>query len=78
MKKGKNEKNKGKMLIFLLLLIIIIAIVLFLLFSCNKNYTVTFDSDGGSLIANLVIKNGEIINSSVGAKTKQQILAMLE
>ena len=25
-----------------------------------------------------IIKNGEIVNSSVGAKTKQQILSMLE
>ena len=60
--KNTNKKKKGKGLILILMVLIIVIIVLFLLFKCNKSYTVTFDTDGGSLIVNLEIKNGELIN----------------
>lgn len=54
------KKNKG--VIFLIgIIVILLVIILLLLFGCEKSFTITFDSNGGTEISNIEVKNGEVV-----------------
>jgi len=58
-----NEKKKaksGKKIMIIIILLLLFG-VLFLTIERNKTYTITFDTNGGSLITNIEIKNNEVI-----------------
>lgn len=57
-KKEKNNKNK---FIIIGIIVLLILIILFLLFGRKGSYTITFDSDGGTEISSIEVKNGEIV-----------------
>lgn len=53
---------KKKWLILLLFLVFIaLLIILYLLFGREKSFTITFDSNGGTEISNIEVKDGEIV-----------------
>ncbi len=57
-------KNKKNLLIILLIVVIIVLILIYFLFLRTKSFTVTFDTDGGSTINNVLVKDGEILDIS--------------
>lgn len=58
--KEKNKINK-KILIIIGIIIVLILIILFLIFGRNSSYTITFDTNGGTNIASIEVKNNEIV-----------------
>ena len=62
-KKEKNKKSKvdKKMIIIFILLLIILTVVLFLIFGRKGSYTITFDTNGGSEISTIEVKDGEVV-----------------
>lgn len=61
-KKIKEEKKiDKKTIIIIVLLLIILLIILFLVFGIKRSYTITFDTNGGSLITNIEVKNNEVV-----------------
>ena len=64
--KGKvvktKEKGKNKITIILTIIILLLLFVVFyLLFIRERNFTITFNTDGGSEIGAIEVKNGEIV-----------------
>jgi len=65
--KQKVEKNKKKIefdkktIIIIALILILLLIILFLIFGRKGSYTITFDTNGGSEITAIEVKNNEII-----------------
>lgn len=57
-------KNKKNILIILLIVVIIILILIYFLFLKVKSFTVTFDTDGGSIINSESIKEGQELDIS--------------
>lgn len=58
MKKTKVDK---KTIIIIVLMLILILVILFLIFGRNGKYTITFDTNGGTLITAIEVKNNEIV-----------------
>lgn len=56
------KKFDKKTLIIIGLIIILLLMILFLIFGRKENYTIVFDTDGGTEISGIEIKNNEIIN----------------
>ena len=58
--KLKKEFDK-KTLIIIVLVLILFLIFLFLIFGRKGSYTITFDTNGGSEISAIEVKNGEVV-----------------
>lgn len=58
--KKKIEFDK-KTIIIIVLILIILLIVLFLIFGIKRSYTITFDTNGGTEITSIEVKNDEIV-----------------
>ena len=56
----KAKKKKGKVILILIILLLLL-IILWLLFWNNRSFTIVFDTNGGSLITNIEVKNGEAV-----------------
>lgn len=55
----KNNSNKRKVIIGIIILLILIAILLWFLLNRNAKYEVSFDSNGGSYVASIIVdENG--------------------
>ena len=55
-------KNKNKLMIVLTIIILLLLFtVVYLLFFKDSTYTITFDSNGGTEIANIEVEDGEIV-----------------
>lgn len=61
----KSKSQKKLWAAIAIVLIIIIAIILFLLFNNGKEYTVTFDTNGGSASITEKVKNGKLVEEPV-------------
>ena len=59
--KEKNKINK-KILIIIGIIIVLILIILFLIFGRNSSYTITFDTNGGTNIDDIVLAEGKTID----------------
>ncbi|MBR5048399.1 MAG: Ig-like domain-containing protein [Erysipelotrichaceae bacterium] len=58
-KAPEKEEKKNKALIFIILGLVLLAIIGGLLFFMNRKYTVSFDTDGGTPIAEVKVAKGE-------------------
>ncbi len=55
-----NESSKNiKIIVGIIIGLVFLIIILFLIKGCSREYTVTFDSDGGSSIPSVKVKEGE-------------------
>ena len=61
MKSNEKKKAKSGKKIMIIIILLLLFGVLFLMIERNKTYTITFDTNGGSLITNIEIKNNEVI-----------------
>ena len=59
MEKEKKKSNK-LVIILIIIILLLLLLILFLLFG-KKSYTISFDTDGGSLITDIKVENGEIV-----------------
>lgn len=59
-KKNKNNKNKI-MIVLTIIILLLLFVVVYLLFFNERVITITFDTNGGSEIKEIEVKNGEII-----------------
>ena len=65
--KQVEEKNKKKIefdkktIIIIVLVVVLLLIVLFLIFVRKGSYTITFDTNGGTEITSIEVKNNEIV-----------------
>ena len=57
-KKTKKMEIDKKKIIVVGIILLLLLIILFLIFGRNGSYTITFDSDGGTEIPSLEVKNG--------------------
>jgi len=57
----EEKKVDKKTIIFVVIVLILLLIILFLIFRRKGSYTITFDTNGGSLITNIEVKNNEIV-----------------
>ena len=57
----KKRKIDKKMMIITALIFVLILIILFLLFGRKASYTITFDTDGGTKITSIEVKDNEIV-----------------
>lgn len=55
------EKKKKWIIALILIILLLLLVILYLLFCFNKSFTITFDTDGGSEIASIEVKDGEIV-----------------
>ena len=62
MKKKSNKKKSNILIVTSAILGAIILILVTFLLSKDKEYTITFDSDGGSIIEDQIIKKGELVS----------------
>lgn len=60
-KKNKKINFDKKTIIIIALILIILLIILFLIFGGKGSYTITFDTNGGTEIASIEVKNDEIV-----------------
>ena len=57
-----NEETKSKIIIGVVLAIVVLVVVVLLcLKGCVKEYTVSFDSNGGSAVSSIKVKENESI-----------------
>ncbi len=62
MEKKNENRNKNKVMIILLIIILLLLFsVVYLLFFHDRTYTITFDSNGGTNIEDIVVSNDEIV-----------------
>ena len=59
-KKKKIELDK-KTIIIIALVLVLLLVILFLIFGRNGSYTITFDTNGGTEITAIEVKNNEIV-----------------
>lgn len=57
----KTKKKKIWLIVLILLILLALSVVLFLVLSNNGKYTIVFDTDGGTSIPSIEVKNGEIV-----------------
>ena len=62
---NENEKKKIKLdkktIIIIILGVLLLLVLLFFLFGRNGSYTITFDSNGGTQISSIEVKDNEIV-----------------
>lgn len=54
-------KKKVAIFLIVIVLLLLLLFILYLLFGREKSFTITFDTDGGTNISSITIKNGETI-----------------
>ena len=57
----KERKKKGCIIALIIIIILLLLIILGLLFWYGRSFTIVFDTNGGSLITNVEVKNGEVV-----------------
>ena len=55
------EKKKNWIIALIIIIILLIIFILYLLFGKQKSFTITFNTDGGTSISNIEVKNNEIV-----------------
>lgn len=55
------DKKKKLLIVSILFLLIFIVLIIFIVFKKDKTYTIVFDTDGGSVISNIKVKENEQI-----------------
>lgn len=60
-KDNKPEKNNKNKFVIIGIILILILIILLLIFGRKGSYTITFDTDGGTEISSIEVKNGEVV-----------------
>lgn len=60
-KKNKKIEFDKKTIIIIALVLILLLVILFLMFGRNGSYTITFDTNGGTEITAIEVKNNEIV-----------------
>lgn len=55
------EKKKKWIIALILIILLLLLVILYLLFGINRTFTITFDPNGGTEIANIEVENGEIV-----------------
>ena len=55
------EKKKNWIIALIIIIILLIIFILYLLFGKQKSFTITFNTDGGTEISNIEVKNNEIV-----------------
>lgn len=55
------EKKNKLMIVLIIIILLLLFAVVYLLFFRDSTYTITFDSNGGTEIANIEVENGEIV-----------------
>lgn len=68
-------KNKKNLLIILLIVIIIILILIYFLFLRTKSFIVTFDTNGGSSIKEIIVEKGKNVKLPVPPKKEGYVFA---
>lgn len=61
-KEEKAKKVDKKTVIIIVLLLLIVLLVIFFLLWGNRSYTIRFETNGGTPLVNLEVKNGEVVN----------------
>lgn len=67
----KNKKNLY--VVGAIFIVLVIALILFLVLNNNKKYTITFDSDGGTKLNNIIAKENEKITLPTNVKKEGYI-----
>lgn len=57
----KERKLDKKTIVGIIIILLLLLVILFLVFGRNGSYTITFDTDGGSLVSDIEVKNDEIV-----------------
>lgn len=55
------EKKKTWIVALIIVIVLLLLIILYLLFGREKSFTVTFDSNGGTKIADIKVEDGEVV-----------------
>ncbi len=55
------EKKKKCIIVLVLIILLLLIFILYLLFGREKSFTITFDTNGGTEISSIEVKNGEIV-----------------
>jgi len=61
MEDKKKKKFDKKTIIIIALVLLLLLLVLFLIFGREGSYTITFDTNGGTEITSIEVKNGEVV-----------------
>lgn len=73
------EKKKNKWIVGLILVILLLIIlILFLLFWNKKSFEVTFDTNGGTSVENIKVKDGEIVSLPTPTKDGYTFLGWVD
>ena len=70
--KKKKKNNKGIIIGIIILLLIVIGVLSYFLFFGDK---VTINTDGGNIVQNMEIKDGEIVTLPVIEKEGYKVVA---
>ena len=73
--KETKRKLDKKTFIIIMLALILLSIILFLVFGRKGSYTITFDTNGGTEITSIKVKNGEIVTLPEVPKKEDYIFA---
>lgn len=60
-KKKKKRKFDKKIIIIIALVLVLLLVILFLIFGRDEKYTITFDTNGGTEITAIEVKNNETV-----------------
>lgn len=55
------EKKKKWIIALVLIILLLLIFILYLLFGREKSFTITFDTNGGTAVSNIEVKDGEIV-----------------
>ena len=55
------EKKKTWIIALIIVIVLMLLIILYLLFGREKSFTITFDSNGGTKIADIKVEDGEVV-----------------
>lgn len=56
-----DKKKKILIISLILIILLLLFVVLYLLFGIEKSFTITFDTNGGTEIQNIEVKNNEVV-----------------
>ena len=56
---SKNDKTENKRILIIVAIILILLVILFFMFLFKKQYTITFDSNGGSEVASVQVRKND-------------------
>ena len=55
------EKKKKWIIVLVLIILLLLIFILYLLFGRHKSFMITFDTNGGTTISNIEVKDGEVV-----------------